>query len=780
LSACVQLYDKPRCCMNKAVSALLIALCLVTACNRDPNVAKMKYVENGNRYYNNGKYKEALIMYRNALKRDLRFGEAYYRAALAELKLGRLGEAARDLQRAVELQDKNLDAHTQMANLFLNAYIADKKRGKQLLTELKSISDRFTQRFPKSYDDMRLKGYISLFEGDANKAGEFFAKANSIKPHQQDLVLVYMQTLAMLNRADEGEKLAYEMLAKNPASLPIYDALFLQYMRAKRLPDAERILKSKVENNPKVADPYLQLAAHYYSLKQRPEMMSALQRLSSNQTDFPQGELMVGDFFLRIRDLDAAATHYEEGAKRNPKEKHTYQKRLVEVLVKQNKKDEAQQLVTNILKEDPKDPEAIAIRASLSLLTGTREQLQSAINDLQTVVSRMPDNPVLRYNLGKALLAKGNVQAARVQFDEAIKLRPDYLLPRITLAQIYMQNREYGKVVQMSQEVLGYDANNLPARLLRSRALIGMGEVKQARTELMQTSTQFPDLPEARLQIAALDLQDKNFKSAGDSFRTLYSKFQDPRAFMGIIETTVAQGNPGEATRLLREELAKNPDRLEYRVALANISVGANDLPTAISEYKTVLEKMPRSSDVWLRLGESYRRAGDIGNAMASFKKAQELAPNSVVPYMQLAMLYGNAGQSGQARPMYEQVLKLQPDNPIALNNLAFMIADTGADLDQALTMAQKAKQQRPNDNDVSDTLGWIYVKKNLADSAIVIFRDLVKSNPDRATYRYHYAMALMQKGDKASAKKELEAALRSKPQKDEEGKIRDLMAKIG
>jgi tetratricopeptide (TPR) repeat protein len=766
--------------MNKAVSALLIALCLVTACNRDPNVAKMKYVENGNRYYEKAKYKEALIMYRNALKRDLRFGEAYYRAALAELKLGRLSDAARDLQRAVELQPTNLDAHTQMANLYLNAYIADKKRGKQLLTELKSLSDRVSQRFPNSYDDTRLKGYLSLFDGDAVKAGEYFAKANSIKPFQQDLVLVYMQTLVMLGKPEEGEQLGYEMLKHNPASLAIYDALFLQYMRAKRLPDAERILKSKVDNNPKLADPYLQLAAHYYSMKQRPEMMAVLQRLSSNQTDFPQADLMVGDFFLRIRDLDLAMTHYQEGIKRNPKDKHTYQKRLVEILVKQNKKDEAQQLVSDILKEDPKDPEAIAIRASLSLLTGTREQLQSAINDLQTVVSRMPDNPVLRYNLGKALLAKGNVQAARVQFEEAMKLRPDYLLPRITLAQIFLQNREYGKVVQMSQEVLVYDANNLPARLLRSRALIGMGEVKQARAELVQTSTQFPDIPEARLQIAALDLQDKNFKSAEDSFRTLYSKFQDPRAFMGLVETIVAQGNQAEAMKMLREELAKTPDRLEFRVALANIAVSTNDFATGIAEYKKVLEKMPRSSDVWLRLGESYRRSGDNNNAIAAFQKAQEIAPNNVVGYLQLALLYDTSGRPAEARPLYEQILKLQPDNPVALNNLAFMLADTGADLDQALTMAQRAKQQRPNDANVSDTLGWIYIKKNLADSAIMIFRDLVKNEPERATYRYHYAMALYQKGDKVSAKKELETALRSKPQKDEEGKIRDLMAKIG
>jgi len=765
--------------MKKAVSALLILLC-VAACNRDPNVAKKKYIENGNKYYERGKYKEALIMYSNALKRDMRYGEAYYRLALAKLKLGQFGGAARDLQRAVELQPDNLDAHVRLMNLYLNAYLADRKRPKQIQVELKGLSDKLAQRFPNSYDDARLKGYLALFDTDANKALGYFEQANKLKPYQPDLVLIYMQTLAALNKSDEAEKLAYDLLKKDPTALPVYDALFLQYARLNRLADGERILKSKVDNNPKVADAYLQLASFYYSTKKRPEMLATLNRLSSNQKDFPHSEVNVGDFFLRIRDLDSAMAHYQEGVKREPKEKHSYQKRMIEILVKQNKKEEAQQLITEVLKEDPKDPEAIAIRASLSLLTGTREQLQSAINDLQTVVSRMPQNPVLRYNLGKALLAKGNTQAAKIQFEESIKIQPDYLLPRISLAQVYLQNQEFAKVVQMSQEVLALDTTNLPARLLRSRALIGMGEMKQARTELQQTSIQFPEMPEARLQIAALDLEEKNFKSAEESFRSLYGKYQDPRAFMGLIETMVRQGDAVQALKVLREEIAKNPDRLDYRIALANISVVTNDYQTAIGEYKKVLEKDPRSSDVWLRLGETYRRIGDTKSAADGYKKAQEFAPTNVVPFIQLAVLYDTAGQKAEARPLYEQILRLEPNNALALNNLAFILANDGADLDQALTMAQKAKQQYPKDLNISDTLGWIYIKKNLADSAIGIFQDLVKTQPERATYRYHFAMALYQKGDKTGAKKECEAALRSKPSKDEEVRIRDLMAKLG
>src|SRR4051812_49219131 len=102
--------------MKKAIAAFLMLLCFVAACNRDPNIAKQKYVENGNRYFERGKYKEALIMYSNALKRDMRFGESYYRKALTELKLARFADAARDLQRSVELQPTNLDAHTRLAN----------------------------------------------------------------------------------------------------------------------------------------------------------------------------------------------------------------------------------------------------------------------------------------------------------------------------------------------------------------------------------------------------------------------------------------------------------------------------------------------------------------------------------------------------------------------------------------------------------------------------------------------------------------------------------------
>lgn len=763
---------------KRIVSALLMALLLV-ACNRDPNVAKKKYLENGNKYFERGKYKEALIMYKNALKRDQKYGEAYYRSALAEMKLGRLSFAARDLNRAVELQPENLDAYVKLANIYLTAYISDKRKPKFIVTELKSLQERLGAKFPKSYEYERISGYLALFENNNAAAIEHFGKANQLKPYEQDTVLVYMQSLAAAGRGDETEKLGYDMLKKNPKALAIYDTLFMFYLRSRRFEDADRVMRSKVDNNPKIADNHVQLAAHYFSLNDREKMKGALGRLLENRKDFPNANLLVGDFYLRVRDNDLALQNYQEGLKHQPDQKAMYQKRIVEVLVKQSKKDEAQQLVTEILKEKPDDPEAIAIRASLSMLAGTKEQLQSAINDLQTVVTRLPENPVLRFNLGRAHLAKGNVDQAKIQLEEAIKLRPDYLLPRITLAQILLQKRDWAKAHQMAAEILAYDQMNIAARLLKTRALVGMGEFKQAREDLTATAKQFPKLPEARLQLAALDLQDGRSKEAEDAFRQLYAETRDTRAFMGLIETYVNRKDHVQAMKALREELTKSPERVDYRVALANIAAVTQDHETAIGEYTKALQAMPRSADIWMRLGEVHRRKGDLQNAGTSFTKAKELAPNSVSPYLQLAMMYDTNGKRQEAKPLYEHVLRIEPDNHIALNNLAFMMADIGGDLDVALTMAQKAKQKMPHDANISDTLGWIYIKKNLSDSAIQVFKDLVAKEPGRATYRYHLGLALAQKGDKPQARKELETALKSNPDKLEESKIRDLLSKL-
>jgi TolA-binding protein len=66
-----------------------------------------------------------------------------------------------------------------------------------------------------------------------------------------------------------------------------------------------------------------------------------------------------------------------------------------------------------------------------------------------------------------------------------------------------------------------------------------------------------------------------------------------------------------------------------------------------------------------------------------------------------------------------------------------------------------------------------------LNDSAIQIFGNLVKKYPNYTIFRYHLGMALLGKGDKKGARKELETALASHPSRQNEARIRELLGKI-
>src|SRR5262249_40158431 len=118
--------------------------------------------------------------------------------------------------------------------------------------------------------------------------------------------------------------------------------------------------------------------------------------------------------------------------------------------------------------------------------------------------------------------------------------------------------------------------------------------------------------------------------------------------------------------------------------------------------------------------------------------------------------------------------------NTLALNNLAYLLAESGGDLDEALQLAQRAQQKQPGNLNLTDTLGWIYLKKNMSDSALQIFNICVKKDPENPTFRYHLGLTLLQKGDKEKARLELQTALEKKPAKGEEAKIREVIARIG
>src|SRR5579863_1758516 len=104
--------------LAKMLCAVALAA-LVAACTRDPNVLKHRYVENGDRYFKQEKYREAAIEYQNAIRLDSKYEEAHYALAQCDLKLGVWAGAYQELTRATEEKPEDTKAQLALGNLLL-------------------------------------------------------------------------------------------------------------------------------------------------------------------------------------------------------------------------------------------------------------------------------------------------------------------------------------------------------------------------------------------------------------------------------------------------------------------------------------------------------------------------------------------------------------------------------------------------------------------------------------------------------------------------------------
>jgi Tfp pilus assembly protein PilF len=109
--------------MNRRFVYLLIVACLLTlcSCSRDPNVAKRKYLQSGQRYFDRGEYGQASIQFRKALQIDHQYAEAYYRLGLTDLALHQWSDAFRAFDQSSQLDTKNVDVHIKLGELDLSA-----------------------------------------------------------------------------------------------------------------------------------------------------------------------------------------------------------------------------------------------------------------------------------------------------------------------------------------------------------------------------------------------------------------------------------------------------------------------------------------------------------------------------------------------------------------------------------------------------------------------------------------------------------------------------------
>jgi Flp pilus assembly protein TadD len=204
----------------------------------------------------------------------------------------------------------------------------------------------------------------------------------------------------------------------------------------------------------------------------------------------------------------------------------------------------------------------------------------------------------------------------------------------------------------------------------------------------------------------------------------------------------------------------------EHLLAEGNAAAQAGDFDLAIARFEKALEVLdadsPAAGDLYLRVGETYRRKGDLEAAVRSLARANELLPGNATVIGTLALALDSSGNRTEAQRAYRAALDVDPNNAIAMNNLAFLLAEGGEDLEDALRLSRRAMELMPAAMEITDTAGWVQLKRGENDAAIALFAQAVSGEPADEGFRDHLLLALERKGDHSGLRGETIAALKA------------------
>ena len=217
-------------------------------------------------------------------------------------------------------------------------------------------------------------------------------------------------------------------------------------------------------------------------------------------------------------------------------------------------------------------------------------------------------------------------------------------------------------------------------------------------------------------------------------------------AVHGMVALDQAEGRRrSEAFARLRTLLDRAPKDAGLLMIAGRANLITGNLDEAEALLRRATEADPNTFDAYSDLGQVYLRKGRLDDARRSYERRVARETRPVEALTMVALIHQMQNHVDEARRTFEQVLVYDPKALVAANNLAWIYAEQGGNLDVALQLAQTASAAAPESGEVADTLGWIYLKKELYPLAIKTLERAVALDPKKPGIHYHLGLAYAQ-----------------------------------
>jgi tetratricopeptide (TPR) repeat protein len=716
-----------------------------------------------------GNHEAAAEILERVLARLPYSGRGWQMLGQSQLALGQVTEAVESLRRSFDSRPDDIRAAQSLVGALLQL---------QRLPEALEIARRSAELNPGSGRAWTLRLELEEAAGDRELVIRERQRLLELNPGDQSNRIALIRTLTATGRFDEAAALIDETAQEfgDSLELALREALLLGAQD--QVEAGRQRLVSFIESDDDAGiDGYVTLADFLLAADRPDQAVEALREARPLQSEsVHEIDRMLGDTLFELGRYEEAVEPYRSIVDAGGADTEAVSKRLAETLLRLDRFDEATAIVDGLGGPGDDDAEVLLLRAEIALGRGNEREGQELLNaavaaapnnplpfvrraraniddpdrdnevmdDLEQALRLQPNLVIARQLRATVLARRGRVAEAASELQAAVEANPRNTELRATLIGYLVQNRSWTQAISVAEG--GVAVSSRAPEWLRAAAdvyAVAAGSpgnerdanryLGSAASLLREAFARSGDQPTAvRLLEVVMNLQPPAANEALDLLAQLPAEVTSlPRFQLLSARAKSTLGRTGEALVDARAAFTGLSTVNEMRLWFAEVGrMFATPLETAqFARELTPPAELEPIYQVQLSALESLdvgRRSELIDRLRVVEGRTED--PSTLVSLYRLrSRLEYQAGDYEAAAETLKAGRTLAPDDSEFNNNLAFVLAKHLGDVDAALAPAQKAAELTPNDANVLDTLGWIYLRTGQLAQAQALLQQAVE-----------------------------------------------------
>ncbi|XP_015190839.1 PREDICTED: transmembrane and TPR repeat-containing protein 4-like isoform X1 [Polistes dominula] len=258
------------------------------------------------------------------------------------------------------------------------------------------------------------------------------------------------------------------------------------------------------------------------------------------------------------------------------------------------------------------------------------DQWRSEESLFRSALDVCPLNAKVHYNIAKNAADAGNLNLAKLEYEEALRLNPKYPQAMNNLANLLKDEGKYDIAENLFKQAVTLQKDFATAWMNYGIVLSALKRYEESERSYLTALSQKPKYPDCYYNLGVLYLEQKHYHKALMAWTNATKlKVTHRRAWTNMVILLDDLGMSEEALKIANEALQHIPDHASIYFNIANILGKLGRFLEAETYFKQAISRNPIDSMFYTNLGVLYHRWNKVNEAEYMYKKALEFNPHS-------------------------------------------------------------------------------------------------------------------------------------------------------